>query len=269
MNLMQGKKGIIFGVSNSSGIAYGIAKQIYSAGAEIAFTYANDVMKSSVTQAAEEMASKMIVECDVTNEEQVKEVFDQYQQTYGKLDFLIHAVAYANKEDIEGEFINTSKTGWETALGVSSYSLVMLARHARPLFNQGGSILALTYLGSEKVVAKYNIMGVAKAALESSARYLAADLGKQDVRVNCLSAGAVKTPATKDISDFDIMLKASVLKSPLKRNVSLEDIGKTALYLVSDLASGVTGEVIHVDNGSHSVYASIEEMNALYACNNK
>lgn len=269
MSLMQGKKGIIFGVSNSDGIAYGIAKQIHAAGAEIAFTYANKVMESSVRPLAEEMNSDMIAECDVTNEEQIEEVFTKYEQTYDKLDFVIHAVAYADKEDIEGEFINTSKAGWNLALGVSAYSLVTIAKHARPLFNEGGSILALTYMGSEKVVAKYNIMGVAKAALESSARYLASDLGKQGVRVNCLSAGEVKTLATKGILDFDMMLNASVLKSPLKRNVTTEDIGKTALYLVSDLASGVTGEVVHVDCGTHSVYASIDEMNAIKACNKK
>ena len=265
MKLMEGKKGIICGVSNARGIAYAIAKQIHEAGAEIAFTYANEAMESRVRPLAEEMGAKMIAECDVTNEEQVKKVFDEYAKTYGKLDFVIHAVAFANKEDLQGDFINTSKDGWSLALGVSAYSLVTLARNAQPHFNEGGAMLALTYLGSEKVVANYNVMGVAKAALESSARYLAEDLGKQGVRVNCLSAGAVKTLAAKGISGFDKMLKAAILKAPLKRNVSLEDVGKTGLYLVSDLSSGVTGEIVHVDCGCHSVYASIDEMEATYA----
>ena len=265
MKLMEGKKGIIFGVSNSRGIAYAIAKQIHEAGAEIAFTYANEAMESRVRPLAEEMNSKMIVECDVTNEEQIKNVFAQYEKIYGKLDFVVHAVAFANKEDLMGDFIDTSKEGWDTALGISAYSLVSLARAAKPLFNEGAAILALTYLGSEKVVANYNVMGVAKATLEASARYLADNLGKIGVRVNCLSAGAVKTLAAKGISGFDRMLKAAILKAPLRRNVSLEDVGKTGLYLVSDLASGVTGEVVHVDCGCHCVYASYDEMAATYA----
>lgn len=265
MKLMEGKKGIIFGVSNARGIAYAIAKQINEAGGEIAFTYANEAMESRVRPLAEEMNSKMIVECDVTNEEQVKKVFAEYEKIYGKLDFVIHAVAFANKEDLMGDFIDTSKEGWDLALGVSAYSLVSLARNAKPLMNEGGAILALTYLGSEFVVANYNVMGVAKAALESSARYLADNLGSIGVRVNCLSAGAVKTLAAKGISGFDRMLKAAILKAPLRRNVSLEDVGKTGLYLVSDLSSGVTGEIVHVDCGCHAVYASKEEMEATYA----
>lgn len=265
MKLMEGKKGIIFGVSNARGIACAIAQQIHQAGGEIAFTYANEAMESRVRPLAEEMNSKLILECDVTNEAQVKEVFAEYEKTYGKVDFVIHAVAFANKEDLMGEFIDTSKEGWDLALGVSAYSLITLARAAKPLMNEGGSILALTYLGSEKVVANYNVMGVAKAALESSARYLADNLGKMGVRVNCLSAGAVKTLAAKGISGFDRMLKAAILKAPLKRNVSLEDVGKTGLYLVSDLSSGVTGEIVHVDCGCHSVYASIDEMDATYS----
>ena len=265
MKLMEGKKGIIFGVSNTRGIAYSIAKQIHEAGAEIAFTYANEAMEGRVRPLAEEMGSKLIVECDVTNEEQMKSVFAQYEKTYGKLDFVVHVVAFANKEDLSGEFINTSKAGWDLALGISAYSLVSMARCARPLFNEGGAMLALTYLGSEKVVANYNVMGVAKATLEASARYLAEDLGKSGVRVNCLSAGAVKTLAAKGISGFDKMLKAAILKSPLNRNVTLEDVGKTGLYLVSDLSSGVTGEIVHVDCGCHAIYASPQEMEATTA----
>ncbi len=261
--LMKGKKGIIFGVSNTRGIAYGIVDQLNQAGAEIAFTYANEAMESRVRPIAEEMNSKMISECDVTNEEQLKQVFDEYKKIYGKLDFMIHAVAFANKEDLMGNFSDTSKAGWDLAMGVSAYSLISMTRYAKPLMTDGGSIFALTYLGSELAVANYNVMGVAKAALEANIRYLAAELGKDNIRVNGLSAGAVKTLAAKGISGFDKMLKAAVLKAPLKRNVTLEDVGRTGLYLASDLSSGVTGEIIHVDSGCHCVYASPEEMDII------
>lgn len=260
MNLMEGKKGVIFGVSNKHGIAYGIAEQLCNEGAEIAFTYASEVMESRVRPIAEEMNAKIIMECDVTNEEAVKKVFAECEKVYGKIDFVIHAVAFANKEDLQGEFINTSKEGWDLALGVSAYSLVSIARNAQPVMNEGGSIFALTYLGSDYVVANYNIMGVAKAALESSVRYLASDLGKYGIRVNAISAGAVKTLAAKGISGFDKMLKAAVAKAPLKRNVTLEDIGRAGVYLASDLSSGTTGQILFVDCGCHAVYASGEEM---------
>jgi len=261
--LMKGKKGIIFGVSNMRGIAYGIVRELHAAGAEIAFTYANEAMESRVRPIAEELGSKMILECDVTKEDDLKKTFDEYKKIYGKLDFMVHAVAFANKEDLMGNFSDTSKDGWDLALGVSAYSLVALSRHAKPLMTDGGSIFALTYLGSEFAVANYNVMGVAKAALESSIRYLAAEFGKDNIRVNGLSAGAVKTLAAKGISGFDKMLKAAILKAPLKRNITLEDVGKTGLYLASDLSSGVTGEIIHVDSGCHCVYASLEEMEAI------
>lgn len=260
MKLMEGKKGVIFGVSNTHGIAYGIAKELFDAGADIAFTYAGEVMEKRVRPIAESMNAKIIKNCDVTKEEEVKAVFDECEKVYGKLDFIVHAVAFANREDLQGEFISTSREGWDLALGVSAYSLVTLARNARPLLKEGSSIIALTYLGGEKVVANYNVMGVAKAALESSARYLAEDLGKEGIRVNCLSAGAVKTLAASGIGGFSKMLKAGALKAPLRRNVTLEDVGKTALYLLSDLSTGVTGETIHVDCGCHAVYNSSAEM---------
>jgi len=260
MDLMKGKKGIIFGVSNAHGIAYAIAKEIHAAGGEIAFTYAGEVMEKRVRPLAEEMNSKIIMTCDVTKEDEVKAVFAECEKVYGKLDFVIHAVAFAAKEDLQGEFINTSREGWDLALGVSAYSLVSICRAAQPIMNEGGSIFALTYLGSDYVVSNYNVMGVAKAALESSMRYLAADMGKHGVRVNCISAGAIKTLAAKGISGFDKMLKAAILKAPLKRNVTLEDVGRAGLYLASDLSSGTTGEVLFVDCGCHCVYASLEEM---------
>lgn len=260
MSLMKGKKGVIFGVSNKHGIAYGIAEQLYAQGAEIAFTYASEVMEKRVVPIAQEMNAKIIMECDVTKEEDLKKVFAECEKVYGKIDFVIHAVAFANKEDLEGEFINTTKEGWDLALGVSAYSLVSIARNAQPVMNEGGSIFALTYLGSEYVVANYNVMGVAKAALESSVRYLATDLGKYGIRVNAISAGAVKTLAAKGIAGFDKMLKAAVVKAPLKRNVTLEDIGRAGTYLASDLSSGTTGQILYVDCGCHAVYASQEEM---------
>ncbi len=212
MKLMEGKKGVIFGVSNTHGIAYAIAKQLYEAGADIAFTYAGEAMEKRVRPLAEEMGAKVIMTCDVTKEDEVAAVFKECERVYGKLDFVIHAVAFAAKEDLAGRFIDTSKAGWDTALGVSSYSLVSICKHAEPILNEGASVFALTYLGSEYVVANYNVMGVAKAALESSMRYLAADLGKKGVRVNCISAGAVKTLASRVFQDLVKCLKLLLQK---------------------------------------------------------
>ena len=260
MGIMSGKKGVIFGVSNTHGIAYGIAKQLFEAGAEIAFTYAGEAMEKRVTPIAQSMNAKIIMSCDVTKEDEIKSVFEACEKEYGKIDFVVHAVAFANKEDLMGKFINTSIEGWNLAMGVSAYSLISVCRNAQPVMNEGGSILALTYLGSQYMVTNYNVMGVAKAALESSMRYLATDLGEYGIRVNCLSSGAVKTLASMGISGFPRMLKASVAKSPLKRNVSLDDVGKAGLYLASDLSSGTTGEVIYCDCGCHSVYGSAQEM---------
>lgn len=263
MDLMKGKKGVIFGVSNTHGIAYGIAKQLYDAGAEIAFTYAGEAMEKRVKPIAESMGAKIIMSCDVTKEDEVKAVFAECEKVYGKLDFVVHAVAFAKKEDLMGRFIETSKDGWDTALGVSAYSLVTIARNAEPLMNEGGSIFALTYLGSVLSVPSYNVMGVAKAALESTMRFLAVDLGNKGIRVNCISAGPVKTLASMGINGFSKMLKAAVLRAPMKRNVALEDVGKAGLYLASDLSTGTTGEVLYVDCGCHSAYASSEEMDII------
>ncbi len=261
--LMDGKKGIIFGVSNKFGIAYAIAEKLKEQGAEIAFTYANEAMEKRVRPIAEEMNSKMCVQCDVTKEEELEKTFKEYEKTYGKIDFMLHAVAFANKEDLMGEFIDTSIEGWNLALHISAYSLVAMCRHARPLFNDGASVLAMTYLASEKTVPNYNVMAIAKSALECSARYLAVDLGKNNVRVNCISAGAIKTLAARGISGFDKMLHAGELRAPLGRCVSLDDVGKSGLYLLSDMSSGVTGEVVHVDCGCHSVYNSLAELEAM------
>ena len=263
MDLMKGKKGIIFGVSNTHGIAYGIAKQLHEAGADIAFTYAGEAMEKRVRPISEGMDAKLIMSCDVTNEAEVEAVFKECEKIYGKLDFVVHAVAFAPKEDLMGRFVDTSKQGWDIALGVSAYSLVTICRHAERLMNEGSSIFALTYLGSVLSVPSYNVMGVAKAALESAMRFLAVDLGPKGIRVNCLSSGPVKTLASMGISGFSKMLKAGAMRAPMKRNVALEDVGKAGLYLASDLSSGTTGEVIYVDCGCHSAYASAEEMDVL------
>ncbi len=263
MGIMTGKKGVVFGVSNKHGIAYGIANELFKEGAEIAFTYAGDIMEKRVRPIAEEMNAKIIMNCDVTNEDEIKAVFAECEKVYGKIDFVVHAVAFANREDLQGEFLNTSKEGWDTALGVSAYSLVSICRNAKPVMNEGGSIFALTYIGSTSSVPSYNIMGVAKAALEASMRYLAVDLGKSGIRVNCLSSGPVKTLAASGISGFGKMLKAGAMKAPLKRNVTLEDVGKAGLYLASDLSSGTTGQILFCDCGCHSVYSSGEEMEIL------
>lgn len=262
MGLMDGKKGIIFGVSNKFGIANAIAEQLHAQGAEIAFTYANEAMEKRVRPIAESMNAKMCIECDVTKDEDVKKVFEEYAKTYDKLDFVVHAVAFANKDDLVGDFYTVSREGWDLAMHVSAYSLVTIARYAKPQMEAsgGGSILALTYLGSTKVVANYNIMGVAKAALESSMRFIAADLGKYNIRCNCLSAGPIKTMAAKGIGGFDRMLKANALKAPLKRTPNVSEVGKAGLYLLSDLSSAVTAQVQFVDCGASEVFASLDEM---------
>ena len=263
MGIMTGKKGVIFGVSNTHGIAYGIAQQLYNEGAEIAFTYAGEAMEKRVKPIAEGMNAKIIMSCDVTKEEEVEAVFKECEKVYGKLDFVVHAVAFAPKEALMGRFIDTTKEAWNIAMGVSAYSLVTVAKYAEPVMNEGSSILALTYLGSILSVPSYNVMGVAKAALESAMRFLAVDLGPKGIRVNCLSSGPVKTLASMGINGFSKMLKAAVMRAPLKKNVSLEDVGRAGLYLTSDLSSGTTGEVIYCDCGCHSAYASAEEMDVL------
>ena len=259
MGLMSGKKGIIFGVSNKRGIAYAIAQKLYDEGADIAFTYAGDIMKDRVTPLAEQMNSKMILSCDVTSDDDIKKTVDQFKQTYGSCDFIVHAVAFANREDLEGDFSDVSREGWNTALDVSAYSFVTIANKFKPLLNDNASLIALTYLGGERAVPNYNVMGVAKAALEASVRYLATELGERGIRVNSISAGPVKTLAAKGISGFDILLKVNAHRAPMKRNVTLDEVGNSGLYLCSDLSSGVTGETHHVDCGYHSIATSRED----------
>jgi enoyl-[acyl-carrier protein] reductase I len=259
MGLMSGKKGIIFGVSNKRGIGYSIAKKLHEEGADIAFTYAGDVMKDRVTPLAEAMGSKLILNCDVTSDSDIENVVKEYTSIYGQCDFIIHAVAFANREDLEGDFSNVSRDGWNTAMDVSAYSFVAISNKFKPYLNPNASLIALSYLGGERSVPNYNVMGVAKAALEASVRYLASEFGEIGVRVNAISAGPVKTLAAKGITGFDILLKVNAARAPMKRNVTLDEVGNSGLYLCSDLSSGVTGETHHVDCGYHSIATSRED----------
>ena len=247
--ILKGKKGLIVGVANAKSIAYGIAKACHDQGAQMAFTYLNDALKKRVEPIAEEFGSKFVYELDVNNQAHLDGLADRIKADLGEIDFVVHAVAYAPKEALEGEFVNTTKEAFDIAMGTSVYSLLSLTRAVLPVLKEGGSVLTLTYLGGPKFVPHYNVMGVAKAALESSVRYLAHDLGARNIRVNAISAGPIKTLAASGIGDFRMILRYNEVNSPLKRNVTTEDVGNSAMYLLSDLASGVTGEVHYVDCG--------------------
>ena len=250
MEILKGKKGAIFGVANDKSIAWGIAEMLHEEGAELAFTYAAEILEKRVRPLAEKIGSKIILPCDVTKDDEIKQVFQSIGQEWGGLDFLVHAIAYANKEDLTNPYIETSREGFHLALDISSYSLVALSRHAAALMEgRQGAILTMTYMGSEKVIPNYNVMGIAKAALEASVKYLAYDLGPKGTRVNAISAGPIRTLAASGISGFKEMLHYSSERAPLKRNIDQEEVGRTALYLLSDMASAVTGEVLHVDAG--------------------
>ncbi|MGH6948033.1 MAG: enoyl-ACP reductase FabI [Kiloniellales bacterium] len=250
---MAGKRGLIMGVANERSIAWGIAKAIHGQGAELAFTYQGDALGKRVRPLAESVGAPLVLPCDVTDEASVDGVFAALEERWGGLDFLVHCIAYAGKDELKGRYLNTSRDNFLRSLEISCYSFTALARRAEPLMKNGGSLLTLTYYGAERVMPHYNVMGVAKAALEASVRYLAADLGERNIRVNAISAGPIKTLAASGIGDFRYILKWSELNSPLKRNVSLDQVGGAALYLLSDLGSGVTGEVHHVDSGYHVV----------------
>ena len=250
MKLLEGKKAAIFGVANERSIAWAIAEAFHAEGAELAFTYAGEVLEKRVRPLAESIGSKIILPCDVTKDDEVEKVFADLRTTWGGLDIVIHAIAFANKEDLANPYVQTSRAGFHLAMDVSAYSLIALAqRAARLMEDRGGAILTLTYMGSEKVIPNYNVMGVAKAALEASVRYLAHDLGPKGIRVNAISAGPLRTLAAAGISDFKSMLHHVAERAPLKRNIDAAEVGKTALYLCSDLGSAVTGEVLHVDAG--------------------
>ncbi len=251
MELLAGKKALIFGLANHRSIAWGIARAFHEHGAELGFSYAGPQLEKRVKPLAEELSVAFVEECDVGSDEAIDRVFAGAQAHFGSLDILIHAIAFARQEDLVGQFVDTSRAGFSMAMDISAYSLVALSRAARPLMAPGGNVLTLTYYGAEKVVPHYNVMGVAKAALEACVRYLAADLGPEGIRVNAISAGPIKTLAAAGIAGFRKMLHYTEERNPLRRNIDQDEVGRTALWLCSDLASGVTGEVIYVDAGYH------------------
>ncbi|MEM7164655.1 MAG: enoyl-ACP reductase [Planctomycetota bacterium] len=251
VDALSGRKGLVLGVANNRSIAWGIAQSLRDSGAELGFTYQGDKLKGRVEPLAEELGVKLLLPCDVTNPDEVETLFARVKDEWGKLDFLVHSLAFAPKEELEGQYLKTSRNGFLMAHDISAYSLTALAQQALPLMSDGGSIVALTYLGGERVVPGYNVMGVAKASLEMSVQYLAHDLGPQGVRVNAISAGPVNTLAARGVSGFTKMMDIVGDRAPLKRNVTLEEIGCTASFLISPLSSGITGEVIHVDAGFH------------------
>jgi len=248
---MAGKRGLIMGVANNRSIAWGIAKAVAAQGAEIALTYQGDALKKRVEPLAVELGSKVVLPCDVTDKASVDALFAELERQWGRLDFLVHAIAFSDKNELDGRYVDTTEANFTQTMLVSCYSLTALAQRADKLMTNGGSIITLTYYGAEKVMPHYNVMGVAKAALEASVRYLAADLGKTGIRVNAVSAGPIKTLAASGISDFRYILKWNEYNSPLRRTVTIEDVGGAGLYLLSDLSRGVTGEIHHVDSGYH------------------
>ncbi len=251
--LMAGKQGLILGVANERSLAWGIARAVHGQGAELAFTYQGDALKKRVEPLAQSIGSDFVLPCDVTDAPSMDAVFAAVKDRWGKLDFLVHAVAFSDKEQLKGQYIDTTAENFAQTMNISCYSFTALCRRARPLMAGGGSLLTLTYFGAERVMPHYNVMGVAKAALEASVRYLAEDLGKDRIRVNAISAGPMKTLAASGIGDFRYILKWNEYNSPLRRNVTLDDIGGAGIYLLSDLSTGVTGEVHHVDCGYNIV----------------
>jgi enoyl-[acyl-carrier protein] reductase I len=250
MDMFSGKRGVVFGVANDKSVAWAIAKRLHEEGAELAFTYAGEILEKRVKPLAEGIGANIIIPCDVTKDEEIDHVFQTLRHEWGSLDILIHAIAYANKEDLSNPFIQTSRQGFHLAMDVSSYSLVTLSRQAAELMEgRDGAIITMSYIGSEKVIPNYNVMGVAKAALEASVRYLAYNLGPRGIRVNAISAGPIRTLAAAGIAGFKEMLHYARERAPLGRNIDQDDVARTALYLLSDQASAVTGEVVHVDAG--------------------
>ena len=252
-NLMAGKRGLIMGLANDKSIAWGIAKACGDAGAEMVFSYQGEALKKRVAPLAAQVGSDFLVECDVTDMASVDALFAEIEQKWGKLDFIVHAIGFSDKNELRGRYTYTSRDNFMMTMDISVYSFTAITQRAEKLMTDGGSILTMTYYGAEQVMPHYNVMGVAKAALEASVMYLAEDLGKKNIRVNAISAGPIKTLAASGIGDFRYILKWNELNSPLRRNVTIEDVGKSALYLLSDLGSGVTGENLHVDAGYHVV----------------
>ena len=249
--LMQGKRGVILGVANNRSIAWGIAKACRAAGAEVALTWQGDALKKRVEPLATELGALLLGHCDVTDPATIDAAFAVLKEKWGKIDFVVHAIAFSEKEELDGRYIETTADNFSKTMLISCYSLTAIAQRAEKLMTDGGSIITMTYYGSEKWMPHYNVMGVAKAALEASVRYLAADLGEKNIRVNAVSAGPIKTLAFAGIADSRYLLKWNELHSPLRRNVTIEEVGESSLYLLSDMSRGVTGEVHHVDSGYH------------------
>lgn len=251
--LMAGKRGLVMGVANDRSIAWGIARSVAAHGAELAFTFQGDALEKRVRPLAESVGASQVLPCDVTDEASMDSVFDALKAEWGGLDFLVHAIAFSDKEELKGQYLNTSRESFLKTMDISCYSLTAVCQRAAALMEAGGSILTLTYYGAERVMPHYNVMGVAKAALEASVRYLAVDMGTRGIRVNAISAGPIKTLAASGIGDFRYILKWNELNSPLRRNVTIDQVGGAGLYLLSDLGAGVTGEIHHVDSGYHTV----------------
>ncbi len=251
--LMAGKRGLIMGVANDRSIAWGIACAVADQGASLAFTFQSEALEKRVRPLAEQAGSKIVLPCDVTDSDSMDYLFSELAGQWGSLDFVVHAIAYSDKDELKGQYLNTSRDNFLRSLDISCYSFTDVCRRAAPLMADGGSLLTLTYYGAERVMPHYNVMGVAKAALEASVRYLAVDLGGSSIRVNAISAGPVKTLAASGIGDFRYILKWNELNSPMKRNVTIDQVGGAGLYLLSDLGSGVSGEIHHVDSGYNVV----------------
>lgn len=251
--LMKGKRGLIMGVANQRSIAWGIAQACANAGAELAFTYQGEALERRVKPLADSIGANLVLPCDVTDEASMDAVFDTLKQQWGELDFVVHAIAFADKDELTGRYVDTSPGNFAMSLNISCYSFTAVANRAEKLMPNGGSLLTLSYFGAEKVIPHYNVMGVAKAALEASVRYLAADLGKQNIRVNSISAGPIKTLAAAGIGGLRMMLKWNEENAPMRKNVTIEEVGNSALYLLSDLSTGVTGENHHVDAGYNAI----------------
>lgn len=257
--LLKGKKGVVLGVANDKSIAWGIAKMASEHGAELAFSYQGENLKTRVEPLAQSIGSSILVECDVSRDESIENLFSVLKEKWGKIDFIIHSIAFANKEYLKNEYFNVTRDAFSQAMDISVYSLTAICKHAEPMLNEGGSILTLTYHGAQQVVKNYNVMGVAKAALECSVKYLAHDLGHKNIRVNAISAGPIRTLAASGIGDFKKMLKEHESIAPLKRNTTLEDVAGTGVYLLSSLSSGVTGENVYVDCGYSVMSGSVSE----------
>ncbi|HXH52102.1 MAG TPA: enoyl-ACP reductase FabI [Sphingomicrobium sp.] len=257
--LMQGKRGLIMGLANDRSLAWGIAKALADQGAELAFSYQGEALEKRVRPLAEQVGSDLLVDCDVSEMAGLDRTFEALKERWNGLDFLVHAIGYSDKNELRGKFVDTSLDNFLTTMNISVYSFIAVAQRARAMMQPGGSLLTLTYYGAEKVIPHYNVMGVAKAALETSVKYLAMDLGPEGIRVNAISAGPIKTLAASGIGDFRYIMKWNEYNSPLRRNVTIEDVGGAGLYLLSDLASGVTGEVHHVDAGYNVVGMKAED----------